>query len=171
MQFCGCPSDSWQEQEDFECLEMDYLPPKETSILFENISSDMPDLKSVSSVVDRLIPRISPEVSVGLSRDAIIDDCVAMNLSNHSSSRMDMEDCQPVILQASISCTNVDQPAGFCLALSDVSMDTPSDIISPEPTRMMRPSSAHQRPKRFFRTFWRGITARALAADRQSAPE
>jgi hypothetical protein len=161
MQSCGCPSDSWQE--DFECLEMDYLPSKETSLLSANIPSDLPDLKSVSSVVDRLIPRITPDVvSVGLSRDASIDDCMDLNLSNHSPSRMDMEDCQPVILQASTSCT-----------LSDVSMHTPSDIMSPEPTRMMRPSSTFRRPKRFSRTFWRGITARALAADRQdkSAPE
>jgi hypothetical protein len=143
-------------QQDFESLEVDGGIPNDSTLVSENMAQESPDNWSKVSEAKKLI-EIPCEVD--LTADKNVDELMAFDAGMDPPSSVVAIGLRSRMLEQSQGgqepSTKTDRSA--------------SNQASAEPIRIMHPSSCSREPKRFFRTFWRGITARAVAMDRKKA--
>jgi hypothetical protein len=132
---------------DFESLEADGVITNEFTLVSENMSQNSPDWNNISPEAKQL------PAAGDLTADESFVDCLAVDASR---SDIVTKDLRPSTLQQSQELfTNTYLPAA-------------SNQQSAEPIcTKMSSSTSSRRPKRFFRTFWCGITRRAVAMERK----
>jgi hypothetical protein len=140
----GCDCDSLQQ--DFENLEVDGAISNEPTLASERMPQDSPDLKRISSEAKQFMNQ-----KVDMLVEESFGAFVAFDVMVGPTLNAAVQDLRPSILQ------QFEEPS--------TNTET-SRQRSAEPIRTtIHPSPSSRRPKRFFRTFWRGIATRAVAMD------
>jgi hypothetical protein len=143
------PSRRESLQQDFDSLDLDGVLSNETTLTLENMDQDS-DCTKGSSEAKQLIDDQS--VSVMELCNESFDSFVALDAWMDAPSDITQRRLRSSIFELS-------QQPSTNVQISETILQ------SAEPIRALHPSPSTPRPKRFYRTFWRGITARAVALD------
>ena len=130
---------------------------------FESLNAN--SMASDESIFDSdTLTKGSPRRKESPSCEAILDSDARLH-----AMEMSVDECCvcPVLLNGSMDLT----PDSFRLQSFELSQQPSTELSeassfqqSTEPIRaLLRPSASSQLPRRFYRTFWRGITMRAIA--------
>ena len=137
-------------QQDFEFLEVDSIIPNESTLGSDNVTRDS-TVKNVSSEANQFLDQSLSTAVLGV--DMCFDESLTSESAMSSSSDFVQGHLPPSMFEQSREPSSAAEKSN-------------ANQRSAEPIRtQMYSSSSAGRPKRFFRTFWRGITTRAVAMD------
>jgi hypothetical protein len=116
----------------------------------------------VALSIEKALPKVSDD-----------DDLVSTAVVCDKSGPLDFEsyNIDTEMIEAKPECTEfASAESDLCMPIrntAEESVEMFVDMITQEPFRKMRQDGAKPKPKRFYRTFWRGISMRAVADNLQ----